>query len=55
MLDHDFRDKNSSSSSTNNWYETLIEEEIVHEWRERNHIRCVPFNGTWLLFAGCDM
>lgn len=36
-------------------YETMSDDEIIHEWRERNHIRCVEFNGTWLLFAGCDL
>jgi len=35
-------------------YVTMSNDEIVHEWRERNNIRCVEFNGTWLLFSGCD-
>ena len=27
MLDHDFRDRDNNSSSSTDWYETLIEEE----------------------------
>jgi hypothetical protein len=62
MLDHDFRDKNSSSSSTNNWYETLIEEEEMADllqqqgYTYKQALELIKKHGVnnvqWLLLGG---
>lgn len=61
MIDHDFRDKNSSSSSTD-WFETLIEEEEMAEllqqqgYTYQQALELIKRHGVnnvqWLLLGG---
>ena len=61
MIDHGFRD-NSSSSSTNNWFETLIEEEEMAEllqqqgYTYKQALELIKKHGVnnvqWLLLGG---
>jgi len=61
MIDHDFRDRNSSSSSTD-WFETLIEEEEMAEllqqqgYTYKQALELIKRHGVnnvqWLLLGG---
>jgi hypothetical protein len=43
------------------WWEQKYEdlgmtyEDILHEWREKNNIRCALFEGRYLLFGGVEL
>ena len=36
-------------------YADMTNEEIIHEWSERNYTRVVEFEGRYLVFGNCDL
>ena len=36
-------------------YSDMSNEEIIHEWSERNYTRVAEFEGRYLVFGNCDL